>query len=343
MAVAVIEINDSGIGVSRGEGLLLESPGCAVLGERKVLVGEEALRHARLYPRRANDLFWSRLDQTPLDNPVPQARSFADVAYLHLREVVQSAGLDAGDQVVFAVPGTFEREQLALLLGIAQACSLEVLGIVDSAVAAAAAAAAAAPLQERVLHLDLQLHQAAITSLRAGGAALLREEVVQVGGSGLARALDALVRLAGDLFVRETRFDPLHSAEAEQSLTDNLRLQLAELAQSPGIPVSVSAGRRLHRVTLPRELVIERLRPELSALVQRARELAGGAALLLLSHRLARLPGALSAFELGAASRPLPADAAAVGALTALPQLAASGPEAQGLPFVTSLAVEAQS
>jgi len=340
VAVAVIEINDSGIGVSRGEGLLLESPGCAVLGERKVLVGEEALRHARLYPRRANDLFWSRLDQTPLDNPVPQARSFADVAYLHLREVVQSAGLDAGDQVVFAVPGTFEREQLALLLGIAQACSLEVLGIVDSAVAAAAAAA---PLPERVLHLDLQLHQAAITSLRAGGAALLREEVVQVGGSGLARALDALVRLAGDLFVRETRFDPLHSAEAEQSLTDNLRLQLAELAQSPGIPVSVSAGRRLHRVTLPRELVIERLRPELSALVQRARELAGGAALLLLSHRLARLPGALSAFELGAASRPLPADAAAVGALTALPQLAASGPEAQGLPFVTSLAVEAQN
>ena len=187
------------------------------------------------------------------------------------------------------------------------------------------------------------MHQAAITSLRAGGAALLREEVVQVGGSGLARALDALVRLAGDLFVRETRFDPLHSAEAEQSLTDNLRLQLAELAQSPGIPVSVSAGRRLHRVTLPRELVIERLRPELSALVQRARELAGGAALLLLSHRLARLPGALSAFELGAASRPLPADAAAVGALTALPQLAASGPEAQGLPFVTSLAVEAHN
>jgi hypothetical protein len=46
---------------------------------------------------------------------------------------------------VFAVPGSLSHEQLSLLLGIAQACRLKPLALVDSAVAAAAVAAHVLP------------------------------------------------------------------------------------------------------------------------------------------------------------------------------------------------------
>ena len=83
-------------------------------------------------------------------------RTFAYAHLLHLAEVCAIQG-----EVIFAVPGSFTHQQLAILLGLAKQTPFTVIGVVDSSAAAAATQAKSA----QVIYLDLQLHQALVSSL----------------------------------------------------------------------------------------------------------------------------------------------------------------------------------
>ena len=116
-----------------------------------------------------------------------------------------------------AVPGSLGTDQLGVLLGIAHEAGIDIQGFVDSAVLMASAFAVPA----RCWLLDLHLTRACLTELNAGG------EVAQVNtqelpGCGLLSCLDSWANLVGDRFVQDTRFDPLHAADTEQQLYDQL-------------------------------------------------------------------------------------------------------------------------
>ncbi|MBA3563976.1 MAG: hypothetical protein H0W33_08205 [Gammaproteobacteria bacterium] len=331
MSALVFELNDAGLIVADESGILLESPGFAIVEPKLAIVGEAAFHKARLNPRWTNNRFWDELSLEPVDKPTAQIRSHADLAYAQLDDLRKT--LDAGDrEVVFAVPGSFDNHQLALLLGIAKECALKVTGLVDAAVAAAAQA----DVDGDLLHVDMLLHRVVLTRIRRD-ARLTRVGVDNVGKVGLAVLRERWVDLIADAYIRNTRFDPLHLAETEQALYDRLPGWLGELEHAESTLLDMQSGPKTHRVTLTRESVLDRVRPQYEAIVDQLRAtLAAHPATVLLTHRLARLPGLAAAIARAAGAEPaeLAPEATARGALAHLDHIRSEG---EALSFVTAL------
>jgi len=311
------ELVDTGLrSMSPGTDPSAPSPGVAVVEGATVLVGIEAARAARLMPRRLHSRFWEVLGTAELERPFPAHLRTADLVHAHLQRVWNSAEDAIGgriEEAILAVPGLYSEEQLGLLLGIAAACGIPVGGLVDLAVAAAVGA----PSRPRSLHLDLHLHRAVLTELDFGSEVARRKIEVEprVGFQAL---LDGWARGLADLFIRTTRFDPLHHAATEQVLYDRLPGILEELAARQSTRVVMTAGGREYEVELERSRILAAARSAYDLLAAWVGNRSGpDPTTLLVSDRAAALPGLISRLEetpdLDVVS--LPPGAAAGGAL----------------------------
>jgi hypothetical protein len=341
-----IELNDAGIRAVRsskpGAEAMAASPGYALLDGDNLLTGLDAACRARLKPRFVHNRFWEELDTTPLPRPFPRKLRHADLAHAHLEQIWKST--QAGvDEVLLAAPGWSSEEQLALILGIARSCGVPVTGMVDSAVAAATVANRG----QRLLHLDLYLHRTVVTDLDRGQD--VRRERIEVNDQvGLVPLLDAWTKLIAQIFIRTTRFDPLHLGETEQALYRRLPQWLGELRHRESTVAVLEAGGKEHSIELTRDHIVsgaDRYYDQIARLVT-ALKPPGQEITLLLSHRLVELPGLeeLLAGDREAELSRLPAAAAAMGALPMKGVIRSSdehGAEAGGLPFITRLPLKA--
>ena len=166
---------------------------------------------------------------------------------------------------------------------------------------------------------------------------------------------DAWARRVAELFVHATRFDPLHAASSEQTLYSRLPHWLEAMRCQELIEISLGPEGQ--------ERTLELTRPDLVSAVDvcydRLRELAlslmntGESITLLLAPGIAELPGLARRLDglRGVTTVPLPAGAAAAGALLARDQILAAGnpdlaestsaPRGDSLPFVTRISFEA--
>lgn len=290
MALYVIELCDAGVRLGGETGHIAESPGYALVQGDRVLLGGQARSEARLHPRHTHTQFWLRLSTEALPQPGPRARTVADLAYAHLLELWNGALGSNGssdDEVVFAVPGQYDRNQLALLLGIARECPFRAVGLVDFGVAAVAAEGSATA---SVLHVSGQLHRTVITRMTAAGE-LVRDRVDDTAATALLGLQDTMIGLIADAFIRETRFDPLHEASTEQRLYDSLPGWLEQLERAGEAILELDTGRNSYRVSLHQDRLVERLRPRYEQLAERLRGLAEPEMDVRLDERLAALPG----------------------------------------------------
>jgi hypothetical protein len=278
----VIEINDAGLIVADTTGVRIVSPGYAVLAGRDLIVGEPAYACSRLNPRRTFDRFWEQLDQQPLARSAGPAQSHADLAYFHLHAVWDKCG--GNDEALLAAPVTFNKHQLALVLGIAQACEIPVAGLVVAPVAAASAVAGSQPR----LHLDAQQHCLTATRIEADDGLRLGAVDV-VAQRGLSELRDLWAALIAERFVQATRFDPLHQAHTEQLLYDRLPDWLARLRTQATVQLELPGGLRNHHVDVKRAALLDAADGVYQPLADLSA--AAGKALVLVSHRLAALPG----------------------------------------------------
>ena len=286
-----IELNDSGVRLAAPTGLIVASPGYAIVDARRLLIGEAALRESRLDPRHMTNNFWQRLSMDPVQHPHPSARTQADLAHAHLLHVWESAE-QADGEVLFVVPGHFSREQLALLLGIVRECPFDAVGLIDAAVAAAGRAQ---PDGGGVLHVGASLHQSVITLLEATPD-WQRRAVVDLPALGLAALRDAWINLIADAFIRETRFDPLHDAATEQRLFDRVDGWIDALADRETVEIELESGANLYRVELERSRLVDKVTARYATLMEalqrlRSRGPGSGVQRVLLGAELARLPG----------------------------------------------------
>ena len=329
-----LDLTDAGVlGVGESGALVGPSPGYAVVDGNRILVGDEALRCARLHPRFVMSRFWERLDTEPLGRPFPDGLTAADLVHGHLRHLWESAGRGVGE-VALAVPGFHGSEALGHLLGIAQALEMPVVGLVDTAVATASAGFPG----ERLLVADVHLHRASVTELRQGEE-IVRERVATIDRWGLDEVHEALARRIAERFVQRTRFDPLHAAESEQALHDHLPGWLDRLGREDRALVSLSSDGHEHEIEVSRADVEEWARMYGEELAQKVSLLKkpGEPTTLIVSARAARLPGLvgrLSAMR-GSGVVLVPEQAAAAGALREREALRAGD---GGLRFVTRLA-----
>ena len=334
MSALALEVNDVGLlALKAGAGRPLpESPGLALLDGGRLLVGAEAAAQARLKPRFVHDGYWEGLDLAPVGPPFGEGVRRADLAHAHLASIAAAAGPGV-TEAFLAVPGSWSPSALGLLLGVARAAGLPVVGLVDAAVAAAALGHPGAAL----LHLDLTRHRSVATAM-AQAEEVARTRVAPARGRGWSAFEDLWTGTIAAQFVRETRFDPRHAGGSEQALHDALPGWLDELALRQAIPATLEAGGRAHTVELTRASLAQAAAGLYRGLAEQVRSVkdAGEPATLLLSHRAACLPGLADRLREipGVAVAELHSSAALGGTLLHRDRLRDAG---DALPFVTRL------
>lgn len=297
--------------------VVADEPGVAILEDQATLTGAEALQRVRMKPLLAHTNFWRGLSTQPLTRPSRIAGTTADVAFAQAEKLLGRFKQD-NESVLLAVPAGYNREQLGLLLGVINETGVRVAGLVDAALAACSLQ----PSPARLLHLDLELHQALLTVLEYSGGehtGLKRSRYEIALRHGLLGLQQTLVQFIAENFVRKTRFDPLHDASTEQRLVDQLPAWLAELQQAETITLSFQFGERNLQLEIERAQLIAAAEPhylELLRLVQGAR-VAGMPIELRVSHRVASMPGLLDRFKTlrDCVIQVLPSAAGAMGAL----------------------------
>lgn len=224
MTIGLLDLHDSNLQLWHGD-THVQSPGYALLQGNDYLFGAPARAAARLRPREVNTRYWWRLSTEALQPALGPARHTGDLVHAHLLQLHEQAGKPA--EVLLAVPGSMQRDQLALLLGIVQQCPFEAVGLVNRSVALGSLFAP----EGRIFHLEIQLHQALVSELSAQGSSLALVRTTPLPGCGLLKLQERLTELVAAEFVRQTRFDPRHKAATEQHLYDALPRALHALHQ----------------------------------------------------------------------------------------------------------------
>jgi hypothetical protein len=245
-------------------------------------------------PLHVQNRYWYALGTEPLPWQAAGVATAADLAHAHLSSLLADPVRDEAAQLLLAVPAGYSREQLGLLIGIANECGVTVRGLVDQGLAGCASV----PPVPHMLHLDLHQHQAVATLVEVARAeaVLRRARYELLPGCGLLAFQQALAESIATVFVRETRFDPLHEAATEQRLYDALPQWLAALAAAEEIPAEFASPTATHRIALRRvqlEQAVATLNDAVLRLVQGARP-AGRALQVCVTPRVAAMPGLLA-------------------------------------------------
>ena len=287
MSQKVIGLNDKAIRVGDSNGLLLQSPGFALADDNVLHLGEKAEQQARLKPTRSYNKYWHELSLDPIDHG-HEFRHYADIAFAHLQHLTEEAEIE-GD-VILAVPGSFSRQQLSILLGLARHCDFNVVGMVDSAVAAAVSAARS----RNIIYADLQLHQVILTKLSLADDQLQAGSTVQIPGVGSQNFMDLMMQIATGMFIQQCRFNPQHNAESEQQLYNEFPGWLAQ-AESGNLILELKAGDTVHTAKMPFDSLVSSLNKHFKQINDQIGALATEAdTQLLVSANLASMPGFLA-------------------------------------------------
>jgi hypothetical protein len=287
MRTLAIEFNDAGIAVADAQGVLAIEPGCAVVERDKIVTGREAVAKARLKPRQASNRFWNSLSLEPGSAGSEISQSAAELAFAQIDSLWKRYGAGAADAVL-VVPGHIRGEQLGLGLGLANECGIEVRTIVATAVAASVRPYPG----HQLLYVDAGLYRVAATLVEQGSEAIVSSEQ-SVITTGLASLTEGFARRIAELFVRATRFDPLHRAETEQMLYDRLPAWLEQLRARERIEITLPQHGEEQRITLDRDAlraVAAGFNRALVQLIAYFRQ-PGQSVVIQLSDNVASLPG----------------------------------------------------
>lgn len=298
MSLHVLEFNDAGLRLSDASGILLDSPGYAYVNAKEIEFGEDARKQSKVHPLSSFNQFWHKLSLDPFSKLVGNFRHNADIAFSHLQDIARSAQLE-GD-VVLAVPGSFSREQLAILLGLLKQSPMRPVGLVDAALIASIDHAE----NESAIHIDLQLHQVVLSKMQRVGTELKRESVILVPGAGWMNVSDSLMQLFTSAFIQQCRFNPQHNAASEQMLLDNLPQWLLEESiedsdddanaqeSRRSLQIKLNHNNTVHQASLSRSALHNRLLPFFQKIVQQLAVIdPEGSSPLLVSDRMQCLPG----------------------------------------------------
>jgi hypothetical protein len=293
MSFLGIEFNDAAIaGISEGRTVFVE-PGCALIADGQLLFGHAALAEARKTPRGFHDRYWRDLSEQPVNTGMAELASYADVAHAQLQRLWQDSGASA-DAVGFAVPFYWNRDQLALLLGIAEEIGMPVAGITETAVAATRRSY---PVKN-LLHIEMYAHATVLSSMKQeGGAEVASNELVENLGNV------SLRRSCAEFFARRfldcSRFDPLHAAGSEQQVYDQLDDWIAQQPKTGETQLRLSFEGNEFSAQAASAQLAESLRLRCQPLVQalRSRLDAEAATVLQVGSGLAGYPGVLEILQ----------------------------------------------
>jgi hypothetical protein len=336
----VLEINDVALRMHSPDREDIVEPGFALVDVKDgLLLGQAALEKSRINPPRTENDFWHWMDTQPIKAAARSYQHNADLVFAQLEDLCRRSGDNR--ELNLIVPSNYSSDQLSMLLGIAQHAGVEVKQVYDAALVSTINNAGTG--LERLVYMDMYLHHCVITRLVRVDDNLGVDEFRVVPGAGLLNFFDVWLHGVADLFVRGTRFDPLHDAHTEQKAFD----QINGYYQSP----ITDGGANPDRLTIELEnRHIELSRQQFSSMGEPIlRKIQGvadsldtdGSARRLVSDRIARLPGwegfigatptGASAAVNGVLNRSTETDSDGVGYVVSLP-LPADGPAESVIP-----------
>lgn len=293
-----LELSDAGILVAGDtpvrllevDGQNQESPGIAIPEKKRLLVGKPAADTAHLFPLQIINRFWDQLSTKPLEKKNRYAQNHAEIASAHLSSIWKNVKLH-GDEMIIAVPDFYGREQLGLILGMAQELSIPVKGFVSLPIAASYHSYPDATL----LHLDIHLHRFEISYLHQGEYLTL-ENSVSFEEIGLEQLYRSWVETIAEEFVRTTRFDPLQQAATEQELYNRLPTALKFFKRRSSFMFEISHGKHRYRTTLLREVLRQKSETIYDGICRFIEKFHNdnnnnSSVILQMTHRIAGLPG----------------------------------------------------
>ena len=275
-----LELNDTEISLAQGLDVVYRQPGVAVVLDDRVSFGDAALEQTRLHPRQAQTQYWHQLSADPIAVGGRTIKNHADLVYQHLLEIKRLGNLPENEPVFVAVPSNTSPEQLSLLLGIANEASIQISALADLAVATASTLARPG----HCTFLDNGFHRTILTRLETNGS-VSRTSYSEAAETGFQALVEGWIDAVADLFVQETRFDPLRIADTEQQLFSHVLKNVASCVDE--FLVEVSHAGESRRVAVTRSLLATKSSQRLDALLQQI----GDPTTIVLSHRIARVPG----------------------------------------------------
>lgn len=308
MKCLAIELNDIALTVARDGEIVARQPGYALREGSAIEIGEAALRRARSHPQAVTNRFWDTLDQETLPSEGDWRETPAALAYRQFEGLWRDHGGGA-EAAVLVVPPTFTRKQLGLILGMCRKAGIPVRSLVDSAIAALGAV----PPVRQIVVVDMTLHRVTATRV-AVDERLRRAAVAEHDHLGLSDFRRRWAAAVGDVCVRTTRYDPMHSADAEQALHDALPGLLERLRTADSAGLELHIGGEPREVSIPKSALAQvaaALNGAIEGLINEVVDPASGEARVLLTHRFADCPGTAEALAAGhGGATLLPADAA---------------------------------
>jgi hypothetical protein len=217
----------------------------------------------------------------------PSARTLALIA-ADLSSRLREHPPSEGARIWMAAPAMLEPQRLGTILGMARTLSWPLDGFVDAAVASATALG----LDRPALALDLGLHHVAVTSLECAGQ-IRRRRVASSDRGGLLDLYQQWLALLGAIFVKRTRFDPLHDAATERQLFDLLPQLARDVAVAGSATAVLDARDTRLEVPISADQLSQAAHPlyrEVRALLHALRP-AGAPIALLAPQALIELPG----------------------------------------------------
>ena len=287
MGLLAADINDAGITVLSDDALLYREPGFALLEDDGLTTGNAAYANARIKPRRIHDHYWSNLVTAPLPDQRFGHLSAADLVSRQLEQIREQID-GKGDRIVVAVPAYMNSDNLGLFLGVCNEVGLPVIALVDGAVAATRRQYAnASPV-----HVDLSLHATLLTRLSQAGHAQVEKSAV-IDANGLVALYENWIRMISDAFVKQSRFDPLHTAETEQVLLHRIPGWLDAAASGGVVNLELEFQGVTHDAEIESLQLISAAAPVYQRIVSQMRAMfrADETPAIQLTDRAARMPG----------------------------------------------------
>lgn len=244
---AIISINDNHLLIQK-EGTLASTQGYAWLTDGQVHFdfdkARAAVRYCRLQPQQIQNRYWQQCAQTSIGANESGVRNSADLIWQHLTAIRDTHDLA---QVTFVVPSHYHQDNLQLLLGIAQSSDLFVQGLVNKAVLMTQHLATA---NGRYLHIDLQLHQTVCSLVEVTQGIVRLADVDVLHNVSIQAIHDALLKKMQQAFIQSDRFDPLHYADTEQQLFDQLTSAAKTILLDGKVRITVNHAGRVYSIAL---------------------------------------------------------------------------------------------
>ncbi len=248
MVQAVLHIDDTRIALATPgtpADVCYAEPAFCWINGNSMTTGEHARRVQRKHPRLVKDRYVYRLSTEPLADTRFDQLTPADLLAEQLEHAVAKSPSPI-TSLVLATPGYMATDNLGVLLGVCQALSLPVRGLVDASVAAVRSEAP----ERAIVQVNLGLHAAVVSSISVSGgsASLVRHEVLD--GHGVLAIRNNIATAVAAAFVKQSRFDPLHDAESEQLLDAQLDTWFAAIEGRDELVLELPFAGTTHQATL---------------------------------------------------------------------------------------------